>query len=84
MSDGRDAKSELPSKSNENALELKSGKKSVEEAFYLSNIVGDYQEPAEAIRLHWSVKTNNHVRDVSLQEDKMRSKKRNYSKQWRD
>ncbi len=65
-------------------IELKSGKKSVEEAFYLSNIVGDYQELAEAIRLHWSVETNNHVRDVSLQEDKMRSKKRNYSKQWRD
>jgi len=65
-------------------IELKGGKKSVEESYYLSNEVGAYEELATAIRKHWSVETNNHVRDVSLQEDKMRSKKRNYSKQWRD
>ena len=41
----------------------------------MSNIVGNYEDLAEAIRKHWSVETNNHVRDVSLQEDKMRSKK---------
>lgn len=63
-------------------IELKSGKKSVEESYYLSNEVGNYEELAEAIRKHWQVETNNHVRDVSLQEDKMRSKKRDYSKQW--
>ncbi len=50
--------------------------------YYMSNIVGEYEELAEAIRKHWQVETNNHVRDVSLQEDKMRSKKRDYSKQW--
>ncbi len=50
--------------------------------YYMSNIVGEYEELAEAIRKHWQVETNNHVRDISLQEDKMRSKKRDYSKQW--
>ena len=64
-------------------IELKSGKKSVEESYYVSNEVGKYEELAEAIRKHWSVETNNHLRDVSFKEDKMRSKKRSYSKQWR-
>ncbi len=63
-------------------IELKSGKTSVEDAFYVSNEVGNYEELAEAVRLHWQVETNNHIRDVSLQEDKMRSKKRSYNKQW--
>ena len=63
-------------------MELKSGKKSVKDSYYVSNVVGNYEELAQAIRLHWQVETNNHVRDVSLQEDKMRSKKRDYSKQW--
>ncbi len=62
--------------------ELKSGKSSWEESYYLSNEVGKYEELAEAIRNHWQVETNNHLRDVSLKEDKMRSKKRSYSKQW--
>ena len=64
-------------------IELKSGKKSVEESYYLSNEVGNYEELAKAVRLHWRVETNNHLRDVSLKEDKMRSKKRSYNKQWR-
>lgn len=63
-------------------IELKSGKTSVEESYYISNEVGKYEELAEAVRLHWQVETNNHIRDVSLKEDKMRSKKRSYSKQW--
>jgi len=49
----------------------------------VSNEVGKYEELAEAIRKHWQVETNNHIRDVSFKEDKMRSKKRSYSKQWR-
>ena len=61
-------------------IELKSGKIGIEESCYLSNMVGNYEELAEAIRKHWQVETNNHIRDVSLQEDKMRSKKRSYSK----
>ena len=62
--------------------EQKAVKMSVEESYYLSNEVGNYEELAQAVRQHWQVETNNHIRDVSLQEDKMRSKKRGYSKRW--
>ena len=62
-------------------IELKTAKTSVEESFYLSNEVGKYEELAAAVRGHWQVETNNHIRDVSLKEDKMRSKKSGYSKQ---
>lgn len=63
-------------------FELKSGKTSCEESYYLTNEVGNYEELAQAVRRHWQVETNNHIRDVSLSEDKMRSKKRDYKKQW--
>jgi len=55
---------------------LTSGKSSREASYYLSNEVGNYEELSQAVRNHWSVETNNHIRDVSLKEDKMRSKKR--------
>jgi predicted transposase YbfD/YdcC len=61
---------------------VKSGKASAEESYYLSNIVGSYEELAAAVRLHWQVETNNQIRDVSFKEDDLRSKKRSYSKQW--
>jgi predicted transposase YbfD/YdcC len=63
-------------------IELKINKTSVEESFYVSNEVGKYEELAQAVRQHWQVETNNQIRDVSLKEDQMRSKKRSYSKQW--
>ncbi len=53
--------------------EVKSGKKSIETSYYISNEVGKYEEIAEAIRRHWQVETNNHLRDVTLQEDAMRT-----------
>jgi len=56
--------------------ELKTGKKSEETSYYLTNEVGNYEELSEAIRRHWQVETNNHIRDVTLKEDRMRSKKR--------
>ena len=56
--------------------ELKSGKKSVETSYYVSNEVGKYEEIAEAIRRHWQVETNNHLRDVTLQEDAMRTQEK--------
>jgi predicted transposase YbfD/YdcC len=62
--------------------EIKTNKISVEESFYVTNEVGNYEELAQAVRRHWSVETNNQIRDVSLKEDEMRSKKRIYSKQW--
>lgn len=57
--------------------ELKSGKITTEKAYYISNAepVADEQY-FRAIRKHWSVETNNHVRDVTLNEDRMRTKKR--------
>jgi predicted transposase YbfD/YdcC len=64
-------------------VELKSGKQSLEESCYLSNEVGNYEELAVAIRRHWQVETNNLIRDVSLKEDRLRSKKSSYSAQWR-
>lgn len=52
---------------------LKGGHKSVKESYYVSNEVGCYEELAGAIRGHWQVETNNHVRDVTLREDRLRS-----------
>ena len=57
-------------------VELKSGKNASEESYYLTNEVGHYEELAQAVRHHWRVETNNHIRDVTLKEDRMRSKKR--------
>ena len=65
-------------------VELKSGESSREESYYLTNEVGNYEELAQAVRHHWQVETNNHIRDVSLREDEMRSKKRVYKKQWQE
>lgn len=62
--------------------QVKSGKKSDETSYYVSNEVGKYEEIAQAIRRHWQVETNNHRRDVTLSEDRMRSKKRTSIKQW--
>lgn len=56
--------------------ELKTSKKSVEMSYYVTNEVGNYEEISEAISKHWQVETNNHIRDVTLKEDRMRSKKR--------
>ncbi|MEZ4887292.1 MAG: ISAs1 family transposase [Chitinophagales bacterium] len=57
-------------------LVLKNNKLSDETTYYLSN--GKYQQNEsyfEAIRNHWSVETNNHLRDVTLKEDKLKTKK---------
>ena len=62
--------------------EMKSGKRSFEQSYYLTNEVGNYEELSKAIRGHWRVETNNHIRDVSLKEDKFRSKKRSCKEQW--
>ena len=68
---------------------LKTGIHSKETAYYLSN--GDLSKnqdtPVEyfhAIRKHWSVEVNNHIRDVSLSEDDLRTKKSLLQKLWLD
>jgi predicted transposase YbfD/YdcC len=62
--------------------ELKSGKKSCETSYYVTNETGNYEELAEAIRNHWQVETSNHRRDVMLKEDALRTKKRRSVKSW--
>jgi len=62
-------------KVNRERIEQRSGEIGREESYYLTNEAGNYEELSEAVRLHWQVETNNHIRDVSLREDKMRSKK---------
>ena len=61
---------------------LKSGKSSVAESYYVTNEVGNYEELCQAVRGHWQVETNNHLRDVSLREDSLRAKKRKCSARW--
>ena len=56
-------------------FEIKTNKTSVEESVYGTNEVGRYEELAEAVRGHWSVETNNQIREVSLQENKMAVRK---------
>ena len=57
--------------------DLKTEKTSIETAFYISN--GKYDKTEDyfaAIRNHWAVEVNNHIRDVTLNEDNLRTKKR--------
>lgn len=59
---------------------LSTGEHSEETAYYLSNAklsesLEQVPEYFAAIRNHWSVEVNNHIRDVSLKEDKFRTKK---------
>jgi len=64
---------------------LKSKEESQETAYYMSNAGGfDPENQAaameyfNAIRGHWSVEVNNHIRDVSLKEDHFRTQKKTY------
>lgn len=52
---------------------LKTQKSRREDSYYVTNEVGNYEELSLAIRHHWQVETDNYVRDVSLQEDALRS-----------
>lgn len=55
--------------------EVKTGKYSLQTDLYISNIVPDTIDCFVPIRQHWQVEVNNHVRDVTLSEDKLRTKK---------
>lgn len=55
--------------------EVKTGKKSREQSYYVSNEVGKYEQLSKTIRNHWQVETANYIRDCTLKEDKLRSKK---------
>ena len=57
--------------------ETKKAKYSVETSYYMCNIKAIHQAKAEqictAIRGHWSVEVNNHIRDVSFKEDALQT-----------
>jgi protoporphyrinogen oxidase len=55
--------------------EIRSGKTSRETSYYLSNQSDGFEQLCQAVRNHWAVETNNHIRDVTLKEDKLRTKK---------
>jgi predicted transposase YbfD/YdcC len=58
-------------------LVLETGKESFTTDYYISN--GKYTKNEDyfrAIREHWSVEVNNHIRDVTLKEDQLKTKKK--------
>ena len=61
-------------------LETKRGKYSEETSYYMSNekVTGQVSSEVlfKAVREHWSVETNNNIRDVSLKEDSLKSIKK--------
>lgn len=66
---------------------LKNGiiiKQCEETSYYISNatisISSNSKEYFTAIRNHWSVEVNNHIRDVTLKEDKMKTKNKNITR----
>lgn len=81
--DKRWSKSKFQSlfKVERNRLELQTGKHSFEISYYISN--GKYTKKEDyfgAIRRHWSVEVNNHIRDVTLKEDDLKTKKKEITK----
>ena len=63
--------------------ELATQKRSAEVSFYCANVAIDpadtatQQELFQAIRGHWGVEADNYIRDVTFQEDKVRTKRGN-------
>ncbi len=57
-------------------LMLKTGQRSQEVAWFLSNAPLKQSEKLfQAVRQHWTVETSNHIRDVTLKEDQLRTTK---------
>lgn len=59
-------------------LEVKTGKESFQTDLYMTNIEPDGEDCFAPIRNHWSVEVNNHVRDVTLKEDQLKTKKSHF------
>ena len=57
--------------------QVKTGKKSLEYSYYISNQVTDAKDLANAIRGHWTIEKNNYIRDVNFGEDHIKSFKVN-------
>ena len=55
---------------------LKTGQQSQETAWFLSNAPMEQgRQLFQAVRQHWTPETSNHIRDVTLKEDKLRTTK---------
>lgn len=78
----RDCQIQKLIKVNRETTEPKSGKKTQENSYYVSNEEKDLNGLCQAIRRHWQVEVNNHRRDVTLKEDALRSKKKGCNEQW--
>jgi predicted transposase YbfD/YdcC len=57
-------------------IERKTGKETEETSYYVSNEKGKEKQLSQAVRGHWQVEVNNHIRDVTLAEDDLRTKKK--------
>ena len=57
-------------------VELKTGKETAATSYYRSNQKGKEPELCQAVRGHWQVEVNNHLRDVTLAADALRTKKK--------
>ena len=58
---------------------MKTGKQSAETSYYISNQKRRMNELCRAVRGHWQVEVNNHRRDVTFAEDRLRTKKESQS-----
>jgi hypothetical protein len=58
---------------NRHFTQLKTGKVSQEQSFYITNSLGHSDEQlADAIRGHWSIESGHWIRDVTYKEDAVR------------
>lgn len=65
------------------SFDCRSNRESKEVSYYISNMGRDDEKGNElfnAVRNHWKIETNNYLRDVTLKEDKLRTKHKNVSK----
>jgi predicted transposase YbfD/YdcC len=66
-------------KVNRQRIDTKTGKECSEIGYYMTNSGSNNDKMAKelfgAVRHHWSVEVTNHIRDVTLKEDKFRTKK---------
>ncbi len=58
--------------------EVKTQTKHIQTSYYISNQNDKYVELCDAVRGHWAVEVNNHIRDVTFAEDDLKSKKTIY------
>jgi predicted transposase YbfD/YdcC len=59
------------------SVQLNSGAESKEVSYYISNAIVKDKEDQElfrAVRSHWHIEVNNHLRDVTFQEDHLKTK----------